>query len=167
MVPKYFQGILLHPDGKIRQTGSQRGNQERGGPARLRGEWAVQSPQPSLQQKQPHWGKSELAIITVQNINYHLHFSLCLSYHPGPLNKFQPPVPRPELCDNNNNNLVLQVPHRFRWVVEQTLKEFFKAIQAGKDLDPSWKKQIYKIIARLDDYVPEYFKSQAFLEQLE
>ena len=61
----------------------------------------------------------------------------------------------------------LQVPHRFRWVVEQTLKEFFKSIQAGKDLDPSWKKQIYKIIARLDDYVPEYFKSQAFLEQLE
>ena len=72
--------------------------------------------------------------------------------------------PRPELRDNNNT---LQVPHRFRWVVEQTLKEFFKAIQAGKDLDPSWKKQIYKIIARLDDYVPEYFKSQAFLEQLE
>ena len=36
-----------------------------------------------------------------------------------------------------------------------------------KDIDPSWKKQIYKIIARLDDYVPEYFKSQAFLEQLE
>ena len=80
--------------------------------------------------------------------------SLCLSYILGSW---------AELSDN----LVLQVPHRFRWVVEQTLKEFFKAIQAGKDLDPSWKKQIYKIIARLDDYVPEYFKSQAFLEQLE
>ena len=65
------------------------------------------------------------------------------------------------------NSLIYQVPHRFRWVVEQTLKEFFKSIQAGKDMDPSWKKQIYKIIARLDDYVPEYFKSQAFLEQLE
>ena len=60
-----------------------------------------------------------------------------------------------------------QVPARFRWVVESTLKEFFKSIQAGKDVDPSWKKQIYKIIARLDDFVPEYFKSQAFLEQLE
>ena len=60
-----------------------------------------------------------------------------------------------------------QVPPRFRWVVEQTLKEFFKAVQLGKDADPSWKKQIYKVIARLDDYVPEYFKTQAFLEQLE
>ena len=85
------------------------------------------------------------------NINYHLHFSLCLSY----------------ILDVSKQLNNLQVPHRFRWVVEQTLKEFFKAIQAGKDLDPSWKKQIYKIIARLDDYVPEYFKSQAFLEQLE
>ena len=91
------------------------------------------------------------------NINYHLHFTLCVfltSWDPG-----LAPLP--------SDNLVPQVPHRFRWVVEQTLKEFFKAIQAGKDLDPSWKKQIYKIIARLDDYVPEYFKSQAFLEQLE
>lgn len=60
-----------------------------------------------------------------------------------------------------------QVPHRFRWVIENTLKEFYKSIMAGKDLDPSWKKQIYKVIARLDDFVPEYFKSQAFLEQLE
>ena len=59
------------------------------------------------------------------------------------------------------------MPHRFRWVIEQTLKEFFKSVTAGKDIDQSWKKQIYKIIARLDDYVPEYFKSQAFLEQLE
>ena len=61
----------------------------------------------------------------------------------------------------------MQVPPRFSWVVEQTLKEFFKSIMAGKDLDPSWKKQIYKIIARLDDFVPEYFKTHAFLEQLE
>ena len=62
---------------------------------------------------------------------------------------------------------VYQVPARFRWVIEQTLREFYKAIQLGKDVDPSWKKQIYKVIARLDDYVPEYFKAQAFLEQLE
>ena len=60
-----------------------------------------------------------------------------------------------------------QVPARFRWVVEQARREFFKAVQLGKDVDPSWKKQIYKVIARLDDYVPEYFKTQAFLEQLE
>nr|XP_040565319.1 uncharacterized protein LOC121115195 isoform X2 [Lepeophtheirus salmonis] len=66
---------------------------------------------------------------------------------------------------NRNNHI--EVPARFRWVVEQTLCEFFKAIQIGKDSDPSWKKQIYKVIARLDDYVPEYFKSQTFLDQLE
>ena len=52
-------------------------------------------------------------------------------------------------------------------MVEQTLKEFFKSILAGKDMDPSWKKQIYKVIARLDDFVPEFFKTHAFLEQLE
>lgn len=61
----------------------------------------------------------------------------------------------------------LQVPQNFRYVVEQTLKEFFKAIQGGKDTEQSWKKSIYKIISRLDDPVPEYFKSPNFLEQLE
>ena len=64
-------------------------------------------------------------------------------------------------------HILLKVPSRFRWVVEQTLREFFKAVQLGKDMDPSWKKQIYKVIARLDDYVPDYFKSQTFLDQLE
>lgn len=66
-----------------------------------------------------------------------------------------------------NPELVLKVPNRFRWVVEQTLREFYKAVQVGKDSDPSWKKQIYKVISRLDDYVPDYFKTQTFLEQLE
>jgi len=61
----------------------------------------------------------------------------------------------------------LQVPSNFRFVVEQTLREFFKAIQGGKDSEQSWKKSIYKIISRLDDPVPEYFKSPNFLEQLE
>ncbi|OQR70107.1 hypothetical protein BIW11_11849, partial [Tropilaelaps mercedesae] len=60
-----------------------------------------------------------------------------------------------------------QVPENFRFVVEQTLREFFKSILAGKDQEQSWKKAIYKIIARLDDNVPEYFKSPNFLEQLE
>lgn len=59
------------------------------------------------------------------------------------------------------------MPENFRYVSEQTLREFFKAIQAGKDSEQSWKKAIYKIIARLDDNVPEYFKSPNFLEQLE
>jgi hypothetical protein len=47
------------------------------------------------------------------------------------------------------------------------LREFFKAIQAGKDSEPSWKKAIYKIIARLDEQVPEYFRTPNFLEHLE
>lgn len=60
-----------------------------------------------------------------------------------------------------------QVPPNFRYVVEQTLREFFRAIQGGKDAEQSWKKSIYKVISRLDDPVPEYFKSPNFLEQLE
>lgn len=47
------------------------------------------------------------------------------------------------------------------------MKEFFKSVQQGKDSEQSWKKAIYKIIARLDDSVPEYFKSPTFLDQLE
>ncbi|KAK9496962.1 hypothetical protein O3M35_004410 [Rhynocoris fuscipes] len=71
---------------------------------------------------------------------------------------------------NRNNHIEVwnsKVPPNFRYVVEQTLKEFFKAIQGGKDTEQSWKKSIYKIISRLDDPVPEYFKSPNFLEQLE
>lgn len=60
-----------------------------------------------------------------------------------------------------------QVPQNFRFVVESTLREFFRAIQGGKDTEQSWKKSIYKIISRMDDPVPEYFKSPNFLEQLE
>lgn len=66
-----------------------------------------------------------------------------------------------------NDKIFPQVPGNFRFVVEQTLKEFFKAIQGGKDTEQSWKKSIYKIISRMDDPVPEYFKSPNFLEQLE
>lgn len=65
------------------------------------------------------------------------------------------------------NQFLQQVPAHFRFVVEQTLKEFFKSVQQGKDSEQSWKKAIYKIIARLDDSVPEYFKSPTFLDQLE
>lgn len=60
-----------------------------------------------------------------------------------------------------------QAPETFRYVVESTLREFFKALVAGKDSEQSWKKSIYKIIARMDDNVPEYFKSPNFLESLE
>ncbi|CAG0905462.1 unnamed protein product, partial [Darwinula stevensoni] len=66
---------------------------------------------------------------------------------------------------NRNNHL--EVPSNFCYVVEQTLKEFYRALMGGKDAEPSWKKAIYKVIARLDDSVPEYFKLPSFLEQLE
>ncbi|XP_049877952.1 homeobox protein prospero [Pectinophora gossypiella] len=66
---------------------------------------------------------------------------------------------------NRNNHI--EVPPNFRYVVEQTLREFYRAIQGGKDSEQSWKKSIYKVISRLDDPVPEYFKSPNFLEQLE
>lgn len=36
---------------------------------------------------------------------------------------------------------VLQVPDRFLEVAQVTLREFFNAIVAGKDADPSWKKE--------------------------
>ncbi|XP_055313396.1 homeobox protein prospero isoform X4 [Sitodiplosis mosellana] len=66
---------------------------------------------------------------------------------------------------NRNNHI--EVPLRFREVVEQTLREFYRSIQGGKDTEQSWKKSIYKVISRMDDSVPEYFKSPNFLEQLE
>lgn len=59
-----------------------------------------------------------------------------------------------------------QVPLNFRPVVESTLREFFTALQNNRDLEPSWKKSIYKVIARMDEHIPEYFKTTNFLEQL-
>jgi len=66
---------------------------------------------------------------------------------------------------NRNNHI--EVPDHFCPVVEATLREFFNAIKVGRDAEPSWKKQIYKIIARYDEPIPDYFKSQDFLQQLE
>ena len=62
--------------------------------------------------------------------------------------------------------ITFQVPDNFRLTVQATLREFFKSIQAEKDQEQSWKKAIYKIIARLDDAIPEYFKSSNWMEQL-
>lgn len=61
---------------------------------------------------------------------------------------------------------ILQVPDNFGMVVQATLREFFKAISTGKDQEPSWKKAIYKVIARMDDGLPEYFKSVNWMDQL-
>ncbi|XP_075590101.1 homeobox protein prospero isoform X2 [Dermatophagoides farinae] len=66
---------------------------------------------------------------------------------------------------NRSNHIA--IPENFRSVSETTLREFFKSLQQNKDTEQSWKKAIYKIIARLDDNVPEYFKNPNFMEQLE
>lgn len=53
------------------------------------------------------------------------------------------------------------------FVVQETLREFFVALLAGRDAEPSWKKAIYKVIQQLDEPIPEYFKEGAFMETLE
>ncbi|KAJ8255059.1 hypothetical protein GJAV_G00200480 [Gymnothorax javanicus] len=50
------------------------------------------------------------------------------------------------------------VPERFLEISELALREFFCAIQAGRDADPCWKKSIYKIICKLDSAVPDCFR---------
>ncbi|CAJ1073720.1 prospero homeobox protein 2 [Xyrichtys novacula] len=55
------------------------------------------------------------------------------------------------------------VPDRFLEVAEITLHEFYNAIFAAKDSDPSWKKAIYKVICKLDSDVPEEFKTSSYL----
>lgn len=67
---------------------------------------------------------------------------------------------------DDESRLCLQVPDRFLEVAEVTLREFFNAIVAGKDVDPSWKKAIYKVICKLDSEVPEVFKSPNCLQEL-
>lgn len=66
------------------------------------------------------------------------------------------------LCRSSSS----QVPDRFLEVAQVTLREFFNAIVAGKDADPSWKKAIYKVICKLDSEVPEIFKSPNCLQEL-
>ncbi|XP_016141160.1 prospero homeobox protein 1-like [Sinocyclocheilus grahami] len=51
-----------------------------------------------------------------------------------------------------------QVPERFVEISEVALREFFSAIQSGRDADPCWKKAIYKIICKLDSPVPDSFR---------
>jgi len=66
---------------------------------------------------------------------------------------------------NRNNHI--EVPSHFIPVVEVALREFFNSIQSGKDQESSWKKQIYKIIQRYDEPIPENFKTLEFLKSLE
>uniref|UniRef100_A0A668ABH9 Prospero homeobox 3 n=1 Tax=Myripristis murdjan TaxID=586833 RepID=A0A668ABH9_9TELE len=57
-----------------------------------------------------------------------------------------------------NKSNVYQVPERFIEVAEVALREFYSAIQTGRDSDPCWKKGIYKIICKLDSPVPDAFR---------
>ncbi|XP_072721317.1 prospero homeobox protein 2 [Ciconia boyciana] len=59
-----------------------------------------------------------------------------------------------------------EVPGRFLEVASLTLREFFSAVRAGKDADPSWKKPIYKIISKLDSDIPEGFKAAGCSQEL-
>ncbi|NWW50816.1 PROX1 protein, partial [Pedionomus torquatus] len=59
-----------------------------------------------------------------------------------------------------------EVPGRFLEVASLTLQEFFCAVRAGKDADPSWKKPIYKIISKLDSDIPEGFKATSCSHEL-
>uniref|UniRef100_A0A672TJ18 Prospero homeobox 2 n=1 Tax=Strigops habroptila TaxID=2489341 RepID=A0A672TJ18_STRHB len=59
-----------------------------------------------------------------------------------------------------------EVPGRFLEVASLTLQEFFSAVKAGKDADPSWKKPIYKIISKLDSDIPEGFKAVRCSQEL-
>ncbi|XP_007939556.1 prospero homeobox protein 2 [Orycteropus afer afer] len=59
-----------------------------------------------------------------------------------------------------------QVPDCFLEIASLTLQEFFRAVSAGKDSDPSWKKPIYKIISKLDSDIPEILKSSGYPQQL-
>ncbi|KAM4853126.1 prospero homeobox protein 2 [Thomomys bottae] len=65
---------------------------------------------------------------------------------------------------NKGNDL--EVPDCFLEVASLTLQEFFRAVVAGKDSDPSWKKPIYKIISKLDSNIPEIFKSPSYPQEL-
>ncbi|NXA84206.1 PROX1 protein, partial [Thryothorus ludovicianus] len=59
-----------------------------------------------------------------------------------------------------------EVPGQFLEVASLTLQEFFSAVRAGKDADPSWKKPIYKIISKLDSDIPEGFKAAGCSQEL-
>ncbi|XP_069921378.1 prospero homeobox protein 2 [Oryctolagus cuniculus] len=59
-----------------------------------------------------------------------------------------------------------EVPDCFLEISSLTLQEFFRAVSAGRDSDPSWKKPIYKIISKLDSDLPEIFKSSSYPQEL-
>jgi hypothetical protein len=59
-----------------------------------------------------------------------------------------------------------QVPISFCHAVQAALREFFLAIQQQKDLESSWKKSIYKVMGRLDDQLPDFFKNDHWMHSI-
>jgi len=68
------------------------------------------------------------------------------------------------LNNHYNKSNQFEVPVEFIQVAQDSLKQFFEAIRAGKDQDPSWKKVIYKIICKLDSDIPARFKAPQLAE---
>lgn len=75
-------------------------------------------------------------------------------------------APWPHVFSFSWVSLGMQVPDCFLEIASLTLQEFFRAVSAGKDSDPSWKKPIYKIISKLDSDIPEIFKSSSYPQEL-
>ncbi|KAI6240857.1 Prospero domain-containing protein [Aphelenchoides fujianensis] len=71
------------------------------------------------------------------------------------------------LNQHYNRNNFISPPDSLAGVIEETLKEFFRALRDGRDSEPSWKKAIYKVIQQLDEQIPDFFKTQQFMTQLE
>ncbi|XP_072162741.1 prospero homeobox protein 1-like [Diadema setosum] len=65
-----------------------------------------------------------------------------------------------------NKSNEFTVPESFLHVSTTTLREFFTAIKSGKDTEPSWKKTIYKVISKLDEPLPPFFKNPNCLDLL-
>uniref|UniRef100_A0A914IBD4 Prospero domain-containing protein n=1 Tax=Globodera rostochiensis TaxID=31243 RepID=A0A914IBD4_GLORO len=72
-----------------------------------------------------------------------------------------------QLQQHYNKNNAFQAPERLLLVIEETLREFFNALKQGRDVEPSWKKAIYKVIQQLDEPIPEFFREPQFVELLE
>lgn len=65
-----------------------------------------------------------------------------------------------------NKSNEFTVPEGFLHVSTTTLREFFTAIKSVKDNEPSWKKTIYKVISKLDEPLPPFFKNPNCLDLL-
>nr|XP_018666949.1 transcription factor protein isoform X1 [Ciona intestinalis]XP_018666950.1 transcription factor protein isoform X1 [Ciona intestinalis] len=65
---------------------------------------------------------------------------------------------------NKSNDF--EAPQHFLDVVTKTIRNFFTNIKYGKDNEAGWKKVIYKVICKLDQDIPEIFKSPNVLNCL-